>query len=140
VTGAASIARALALTLSKADLDDRSAAAVALSKRYATLLDAAAARGTYRRPLALLAKAAALAGDDETLEAYAKIADALGQHSVASDLGPKLLASLAALGLTAPVTGKDQRRGSPAGAVRDELRARRGARAGRTTAVDTATS
>lgn len=74
-------------------------AAVELARQYATLLDEPA-------PTAPLAKAISIVGmyipddDDAAIEAWRKISIALAAHSVASDLGPKLLASLESLLLT----------------------------------------
>jgi hypothetical protein len=62
---------------------------------------------------------------------------------VAGDLGPKLLAALAALGLT-PAARQEAVKGGPSGTEHrsplDELRARRAARQHNAKAVDTATS
>lgn len=129
----ASALRTLPAT-SKVDLG-----AVALARKYAELIDEAAPRATYQRHLAELAGALALlaqhnpkAGADAH-EHLIKVGNALSAHTVASDLGPKLLATLAALGLTPAGRGV---RGALGGAraaagVPDELRERRRTRARR---------
>lgn len=113
---------------------------MALARRYAALLDEAAPAGKYRRPLALLDKVAAYYRDTAKLtpveeraldEAMNTIGDALAQHSVASDLGPKLLQALERLNMTLTKTdAKPAATEAPsdASSVRDELKARRRAR------------
>lgn len=111
----------------------RDEAAVELAKRYADLIDEAAPASKYREPLLIITEA--LPRDPQVEAALRKIIDALGAHSVASDLGPKLLATLGALGMT--VAGRAPKVGSGSGPqVDDELAklrasgaARRGARA-----------
>lgn len=76
------------------------AGAVALARRYAALIDETAPASKYREPLAVLGRAVAVYEDPDAGKALDKIADALAAHSVASDLGPKLLAVLTALGMT----------------------------------------
>lgn len=104
------------------------AAAVALCREYARLIDNAAPASKYRKALS---KVAALAArfdtDTDTAAALDTVAVALAEHSVASDLGPKLLAALTALGLTAAgrTTGKDQPSDGPPRSPLDELRQRR---------------
>lgn len=86
---------------------------------------------------------------------YATLLDAARGRSdepaVASDLGPKLLAGLAALGMTpssrasrvgarAAIQGVESGGSKPPARKIDELRARRAARQHRTSAVDTAAS
>jgi hypothetical protein len=98
------LTRALGSALAAAAPVPEDAAAVALARRYATLIDDAAVAAKYRRPLATLRRAVAHydreIGDDGAAEALGKVTEALAAHSVASDLGPKLLAALAALGMT----------------------------------------
>lgn len=96
-----------ALTAALADLKvaDRDGAAVQLARRYAELLDAPGIPAKYRDPLLHLAaavKAARISGfDSEHAEtALEKIQIALSDQTVASDLGPKYLAALTALGMT----------------------------------------
>lgn len=112
-------------------------ATVALARRYAALLDEATPAGKYRRPLALLQRVAEhfrttvnLSPVDERAldEAVNTITDALSQHSVASDLGPKLLSALERLNMTLTKTDTKPtatEAPSDASSVRDELKAKR---------------
>jgi hypothetical protein len=138
MTGGMTAAVAAAL----ATIKDRpaDAGAVALCRYYAELIDSAAPAARYREPLRLLMLAADDAGEDAG-KAFQKVADALAAHSVASDLGPKLLAALGALGLTLAGRGVKGGTGDSAPAVKplDQLRERR-ARKSRTPTMDTATS
>jgi len=137
------LARAVATAIAAGADDKRDVGAVALARRYAELIDAASPASKYREPLAQLGRAVALLDVDDATpyeRALTKITDALAAHSVASDLGPKLLAALSALGLTpaARGDGKGGTAGEPAANPLDELRARRAARTDRTATVDTA--
>ena len=83
------------------------AGAVALSVRYAELLDDAKAAEKFTKALRLCGEAVSSYADElpitaaeQLMSAWDRITAALAEHSVASDLGPKLLASLTALGLT----------------------------------------
>lgn len=87
-----SIGRALAAALRDAQPGPRDAGAVALAKRYAALLDGAAE--------ALAMAEALVAEDDSQARVIHALQERLSAHEVAGDLGPKLLAVLAALGLT----------------------------------------
>jgi hypothetical protein len=109
----------------------RDAGAVQLARRYAGLIDAAASAVKYRKPLETLERAVRLSDDPDAPEALEKLRDALAAHSVASDLGPKLLAVLTSLGMTlAGRSAKGGAQGGPAiGGKLDELRARRQRRA-----------
>lgn len=110
--------RALDAALIDAPTLPRDGAAVALARRYAALIDEATPASKYREPLLLISQA--LPGDPQIEKAFRTIADALGAHSVASDLGPKLLATLTALGMTA--TGRAPKVGGGSGPqVDDEL-------------------
>jgi hypothetical protein len=125
--------KAVASALKAARLGPVDAAAVELVRRYAQLLDAAVPLAKYREHLRVLR--AAVADDPAAAAAYAKVADALAEHSVASDLGPKLLAALSALGLTvagrgSKLQGGGSGDGGAGGDTLDELRARRARRAG----------
>jgi hypothetical protein len=75
----------------------RDAGVVALAKRYAHLIDEAAPAANYGEPLRVLGLVVHTRDERQALQ---RITDALSAHSVASDLGPKLLATLTALGLT----------------------------------------
>lgn len=104
-------------------------AAVELAKRYAALIDDAAPAAKYRQPLDELR--AAVRGTDAE-DALVKLETALAQHSVASDLGPKLLMVLTALGMTAAGRGGVKGAGGVGGVAGklDELRERRERRRG----------
>ncbi|HZN70145.1 MAG TPA: hypothetical protein VFC00_00445 [Micromonosporaceae bacterium] len=122
--------RAVAAALKAAGPPPADAAAVALVKRYAALIDEATPRSVYAEHLRGLR--AAVSGNEAAAKHLQRVEDALGAHSVASDLGPKLLAALTALGLTA--AGRGGVKGGPgvsavAGKL-DELRARRDRRRG----------
>lgn len=95
-------ARALREALGKTiAVQDR--AAVQLARKYAGLLDQATPASKYRVPLEKLA--VAVRRNPEAADALERIRDALGAHSVLSDLGPKYLAVLAQLGLTPAARG-----------------------------------
>ena len=113
--------------------------AVALAYRYAALIDNAQPEARYHDHLTGVAFAierlGALGEVFEASEArkhFRKLSDALSAHSVASDLGPKLLATLTALGMTS--AGRGVKGGAAsAGVVKgtiDNLRERRLKRAG----------
>ena len=125
------IRRALLASLRAGTVDPRDGATVALAKRLATLLDEAAPRSAYAEHLLRLERVVARydgADGDEVGRSLRRIVDALGQHSVASDLGPKYLAALTALGLTPAargVTGGGKDGGTSGGSKLDELRKRR---------------
>ncbi len=106
------------------------AGAVQLAHSYARLIDDAAPLAKYHDPLRKIA--AGLDPDDSAAaDAFNKIRTALSEHSVASDLGPKLLATLTALGATpASRAAKGGQSGAPVTSKLDELRARRAKRAG----------
>lgn len=89
---------ALDEALANLTIEDRDRAAVQLAKHYATLIDESAPASKYREPLLLISQA--LPRDEPIELAFRKITDALSAHSVMSDLGPKLLAVLNALGMT----------------------------------------
>ncbi len=118
------MALAVARALRDAPLLPRDAGGVALVKRYAALIDQAE----------LLAEAAELIepADEDQARRLAALARAVDAQQVASDLGPKLLAALTALGMTQAgrsVKGGGQGVTGVTGKL-DELRARRARRAG----------
>ena len=121
-----------AVTAALATIKDRpaDAGAIALCRTYAALIDAAAPAAKYRKALDVLA---GHLGDapEPVAKAAETVADALAAHSVASDLGPKLLAALGALGLTLAGRGTGANGGAhePARNPLDELRQRREQRA-----------
>jgi len=108
----------------------RDAAAEGLALHYARLIDQAAPAAKYRKHLRALAGALARYGGadrDDALEALDALTVALGEHTVASDLGPKLLGVLVGLGLAGRPAGKDdpreqqQQPANPLEAIRDEV-------------------
>lgn len=112
-----------------ADRLDAGAEQVALN--YARLIDAAAPAARYARPLAALTRAVDAYDAPDAADALLAVTTALAEHSVASDLGPKLLAALVELGLTPKARAalsKGGRDDGPAQSPLDELRARRAAR------------
>ncbi len=116
-------------------------ATVTLARQYAQLIDNAAPAAKYRRHLDGLRAAVAaleqarpeLAAQLDAAEHLERIAEALAAHSVASDLGPKLLAALTALGMT-PAARRAVRGGTdatPTGGTVTTLKSRRRTRATR---------
>lgn len=133
-----SMGRAVAVALRTVDSRPEDAGAIALCRRYARLIDHAAPNAKYRKALQTLAIAASESEDEKASEAFHTVADALAEHSVASDLGPKLLAALTSLGLTLAGRGaKGGQSDAKPGSRLDELRERR-ARKGRAADMDTA--
>jgi hypothetical protein len=122
---------------------------VALARRYAALLDEPAPRQSYRKALGMLSRMAEHCRTTMHLtpldaraldEAVETITTALGEHSVASDLGPKFLAVLQALGLVLPAQKGASGDGPKPATTRDELKARRVDRAHRAKIVDATSS
>jgi hypothetical protein len=111
----AAVASALAAgTVAKTD-----AGAAALCRRYAELMDNAEPAARYADSIAAVSSALEtlavldpLVGVDYAKH-WEKIATALAEHTVASDLGPKLLAGLSSLGLT--VAGRGAAKGGTTG-------------------------
>lgn len=129
------------------DHDPRDVGAEHLALRYAALIDEAGPAAKYRKHLDVLSRVVLLSDDpndaDDAREALNKVRDALAHQAVVSDLGPKLLAALAALGLTTAArqavkggTGGTGQHQSPL----DELRARRAARQHNAKTVDASSS
>lgn len=122
--------RAVGSALRAANVDRQDAATEALARRYAALIDDAQPAAKYVKHLDALRRALVvleLEDRTEVLDHFDKIAEALSAHSVASDLGPKLLAALTALGMT-PASRRAVMGGQNAAPTRtgvDELRARR---------------
>ena len=111
--------QALLISLQDVQLSPRDRSTAELAKRYARLIDDAAPAAKYRthltamgRALAMLAAREPLAAS-EAAEHFEKIADALSAHSVASDLGPKLLAALVQLGMTPAARSAVTKGGDP---------------------------
>jgi hypothetical protein len=115
-------ARALREALGKT-IAEQDRAAVQLARKYAALLDQATPASKYRAPLDKLASA--VRRNPEAADALERIRDALGAHSVLSDLGPKYLAVLAQLGLTPAARGVKAGTGPASGqqpSTRNELK------------------
>lgn len=120
------VRRALLASLRAVTVDPRDGATVALAKRLASLIDESAPLSSYTEPLLTLERLVRAEGDAEQQRAFRRLRDALGQHSVASDLGPKYLAALTALGLTPAARGaKGGAGGASGGSKLDELKRRR---------------
>lgn len=104
------------------------AAAVAAAHLFADLIDQAVMRRTYARAVAAV-EHAARSQDFAMPDEWETITAALAQHSVASDLGPKLLAALDALLLSPRARAAAQKgmkqSGKPGASRLDELRERR---------------
>jgi len=114
-----------------AGIDPRDGGAVALARMYARLIDEAAAAAKYADAVEWLRHVVEHEiGDDRTARRHLKtIVTALAEHSVMSDLGPKLQTVLVELKLTprarAQGKGAPDAPASPAAARMDQLRARR---------------
>lgn len=140
------ISPALSRSLAALGDDEKDAGAVALAIRYAELLDDAKAAEKFTKALRLCGEAVSSYADsmpitaaEQLMSAWDRIVSTLAEHSVASDLGPKLLASLAALNLTPAARAEKSKGGQrgmvapPAGApsplqlLRDQARKRNGA-------------
>jgi hypothetical protein len=137
-----------------AQIDAQGAAGVELARRYARLLDDAAPGKAYVEALALMGRAMDHYAECEKWppmelrridKARETITVALAEHSVASDLGPKLQSILAALGLVLPAAAPKQKAApdvQPSGDTpADELarqRALRDSRPHRAASVDAA--
>jgi hypothetical protein len=139
--------RAVRAALTAATLDDRDRGTAELCRRYAILIDNATPASKYKAPFDALRLAVEQAAgvDPDVKPAYDaldKIETALAEHTVASDLGPKLLAALTSLGLSVAGRAGKTSGGTPdVGAApartveqprsqRDEIRARRELRSG----------
>ena len=136
-----SVRESVEAALQSTTIDPRDAGAVALLLRYADHLDAPGIPAGYRKYLnELHATLEVLGGSRQAYDALTVITTALSAQMVASDLGPKLLAGLSALGLTLAGRGEkgkvEQRAADPAAAKLDELRAKRAARQSGAQALD----
>jgi hypothetical protein len=112
------IGEAVARSLAGAGLDVLDDGAVSLAERYAALLDEAKVAATYGKAVRLVGDAVERAGADMTItqqqqlnDAWDRIKGVLAEHSTVSDFGPKLLATLTALGLT-PAGRQEKKSGS----------------------------
>jgi hypothetical protein len=132
------ISEASEISLAAATLDARDGSAAALVRRYSALIDEAAIPAKYEKALSEFAALARMSGTKEAYDALRTVTAALSEQSVTSDLGPKLLAALTALGCTLAgrgAKGKETARAAdPRRAAHDELRERRAARKNHTTA------
>jgi hypothetical protein len=95
-------------TITAAKTRPEDAAAVELLRRYARLIDNAAPAGKYAKALDWLQN---LRVDDKCEQFRLVIMVALAEHSVASDLGPKLLSTLEQLGATPSARSRLSARG-----------------------------
>lgn len=104
----------------------RDGGTVALAREYARLIDLAGPAAKYEEALAWLAGQGA---DDRDSDRHIRtIRNALAAHSVASDLGPKLLAALEALQMSPRARAMAHRgevKDVPARNPLDQLAARR---------------
>ncbi|WP_433368390.1 terminase small subunit [Actinoplanes sp. CA-142083] len=133
-----SVRSAVEASLAESPPSPRDEATAQLALSYAGLIDEAA-------PSAVLAKAIDVLEahipeeNDKARDAWTRITVALAEHTVASDLGPKLLAALDALLLTPRSRAAGEKggkaNGQPSGNPLDELAAAR-VRLGRPQAVD----
>jgi hypothetical protein len=132
-----SVSRALASATKATQLGPGDAATLALARHYAALIDRAA--DVARDADALLVAAAAEGG--ALAERVAKLRAEVDVRAVTSDVGPKMLAALAALGMTPAARAGVVKGGSDVrpGSALDELRSRR-ARQRDAAAVDPASS
>ena len=109
--------------------ENRDAATAELARTYARLIDAAAPAAKYTAALDWLAHQGA---EDRDADKHIRtITAALAAHSVASDLGPKLLAALEALQMSPRARSAVQRGGSddkPSVNPLDQLAARHAGR------------
>lgn len=102
-------------SLSEAQLAGLDAATARLARHYAELIDNAAPSRSYATAIRVLGNFidGALSSIPEESPIYTqvsgawdRVSSALAEHSVASDLGPKLLAALQQLGLTPAARSK----------------------------------
>jgi len=115
------MARAVAAAIDAAKIRPEDRGTAELARRYAALIDQATPASKYRVPLRQLGRALDMLAASEPLAAFeaeqqlVKIVDALAAHSVMSDLGPKLLAALTALGLTPAAVAGIRKGDTPGG-------------------------
>lgn len=121
-----SLSRSLADALKTAQTQPADAATIALARRYAALVEDAEATAAALDTME--------PEDEGQAEQIRRLRARVDAATVASDLGPKLLAALTALGMTpaarsTAAKGGTPDAGNPAGDALDALRARRRARA-----------
>ncbi len=97
----------MARSLAAGSREQQDAGARSLALRYAALLDAPSVEQKYAKPLRLVAEAVGSTAErmpantaQQLLDSWERIVSALAEQTTASDLGPKLLATLTALGCT----------------------------------------
>lgn len=97
----------LELSLAERDHGVRFSGAARLARHYASLIDNAAPSRSYAKSIRVIGEFIATQSallpppeERELLSEWDKVSSALAEHSVASDLGPKLLAAMAKLELT----------------------------------------
>lgn len=100
-----SLSRAVTAALKDAQFLTRDGATVALVRRYATLIEDAEAVAQEL--------ADAQCDDESTAATVARLRAKVDAQTVASDLGPKLLAALAALGMTPAARASVTKGGTP---------------------------
>lgn len=94
-------------SLAALNLTDLDAAAASLAVRYAELMDEAVAAQKYAKAIRVMSNFITWNIDNlpqqarrDVMDGWDRITAALAEHTVASDLGPKLLAALTGLQLT----------------------------------------
>jgi len=109
--------------LASVKIEPKDQAAAALARHYARLIDDAAPDKKYAEAIEWLA---GVDTNQRTDKFRLTIVAALSEHSSTSDFGPKLLATLTALGMTPAAAGNvvPEPVGKPASPL-DELRQRR---------------
>ena len=125
------------------EIPEQDRGAAALARNYARLIDEAAPSAALARHLLAIREALDVLRINDIRvfgydvdKSYDAILIACSDHSTASDLGPKLLATLTALGLTLAGRaerggGKTDDRGGTGGSTVTNLRTRRATRAER---------
>ena len=107
-------------SLAAGSTEQQDEGARSLALRYGALLDDAVAEQKYAKALRLVGEAVEERADhmpvtsgQQLMDAWDRLSTALAEHSVASDLGPKLLATLTALGCTP--AGRAEKKGGAGG-------------------------
>lgn len=121
--------RAVRRSLTTAKLPPADAGTVALARQYAALIDAAEPSAALARAIATV-ETRIFPAEPAVHEAWRRVTTALSEHTVSSDLGPKLLAALESLGLSpraraAMKAGNADVPAPKTGGQLDELRKRR---------------
>ncbi len=110
------------LSAAKGKSADADEGARDLALLYAQLIDDPKAADKYTKALRLVGEAVSAQADDmpitaaeQLMSAWDRISSALAEQTVASDLGPKLLAALTALGMTPAGRAAKVASGKPGG-------------------------